>query len=460
MKVVICGAGAVGSTIAAQLAAEDNHVTVIDHSEELVRDIGDRMDVSAIHGHASHPEVIQRAGGENADMLIAVTNNDETNMVCCQIAHTLFKIPIKIARLRHQSYLDPHWKELYRLDHMPIDVIISPEVEVAEAIIRRLHVPGATDMIPYVGGLLKLISVQCTNNCPVINLPLRMVRQRSQGNLRMNLMGIVNKGRFYLPHDERILQAGDEVFFLAHAEDVARTMALFGHEEKEARRVLILGGGNIGLTVARRLSESDPGIRMKIIELDKERANMIATEIPNATVLQGSGLSKSVMSDANINLVETIIAITNDDKVNVIASLLAKRLGAQRAITLVNSSSYAPLLDNLGIDVAVNPRETTVSTILQHIRRGKIRGVHAIHDGVAEVLEVEAIKGSPLVGKTIGMIDLPPDALIGAVVHRKEMILPDSDTPIHENDRIIVLAMTKSVRKVEEIFSRSNEVLY
>ena len=458
MKVIVCGAGEVGSTIARQLAAEDNHVTVIDHSEELVRQIGDTMDVSAIHGHASHPEVIQRAGGEEADMLIAVTNNDETNMVCCQIAHSLFKVPIKIARLRHQSYLDPHWKELYRLDHMPIDVIISPEVEVAEAIIRRLHVPGATDMIPYVDGLLKLISVQCTNNCPMINLPLKLVKQRNAGRLQMSLMGIVNKNRFHLPHDERILQAGDEVFFVAHSDDVARCMAVFGHEEKEARRVLILGAGNIGLTVAKRLVEEENRTRVKMIELDQERAEAAAMELEDLTVLQGSALSQEVLADANVNLVETVIAVTNDDKVNVIASLLAKRLGTQRAITLVNSSSYAPLLDNLGIDVTVNPRETTVSTILQHIRRGKVRGVHAIHDGVAEVLEVEAIKGSPMIGKTIDMIELPDDALIGAVVHKKEVLLPGSETPIRENDRIIVLAMTKSVRKVEELFSNVDEI--
>lgn len=455
MRVIICGAGAVGSTIAAQLSDEDNHVTVIDQDEGLIRDIGDRMDVSAIVGHASHPEVIQRAGGEEADMLIAVTNADETNMVCCQIAHTLFKIPIKIARLRHQSYRDPHWKELYRLDHMPIDVIISPEIEVAEAIIRRLRVPGATDMTPYANGMLKLISVHCMPNCPVINLPLRMVKQRSGGNLCMSIMGLVNKNKFYLPHDERILQAGDEVFFLAHMNDVSKAMALFGHEEKEARRVLILGGGNIGLTVAELIQAEDNGTRIKMIELFEERARHVATELPGITVLQGSGLSESVLADANINLVETMIAVTNDDKVNVLASLLAKRLGAQRAITLVNSSSYTPLLDNLGIDVTVNPRETTVSTILQHIRRGKVRGIHAIHDGVAEVMEVEAIKGSPMIGKTIRMIELPKEAYIGAVVHKDKMIMPDSDIPIAENDRIIVLAMTKSVHQVEELFSSS-----
>ncbi len=458
MKVIVCGAGAVGKTIAAQLAAEDNHVTVIDHSEELVRDIGDSMDVSAIHGHASHPEVIERAGGADADMIIAVTNVDETNMVCCQIAHTLFKVPIKIARLRHQSYRDPHWKELYRLDHMPIDVIISPEVEVAQAIIRRLHVPGATDMIPYANGLLKLISVQCSANCPVINLPLRLIKERKIGQLDISIMGIVNKNKFHLPHDERILQIGDEVFFLAHQNDVSKAMVLFGHEERKARRVLILGGGNIGLKVAESIQAEGNGTRIKLIEFDAERAHQVATLLPDISVLQGSALNEAVLSDANINLIETVIAVTNDDKVNVLASLLAKKLGAQRAITLVNSSSYTPLLDNLGIDVAVNPRETTVSTILQHVRRGKVRGIHAIHDGVAEVIEVEAVKGSPMIGKTIGMIELPDDAHIGAVVHQETLIMPDSETTIQENDRIIVLAMTKSVRQVEDLFSRSNEI--
>jgi trk system potassium uptake protein TrkA len=459
MKVIVCGAGEVGSTIAKQLSAEDNHVTVIDQSEALVRNIADTMDVRAIHGHASHPEIIERAGGADADMLVAVTNNDETNMVCCQIAHTLFKIPVKIARLRHQSYLDPEWKELYRLDHMPIDVVISPEIEVAEAIIRRLHVPGATDMIPYANDVLKLISVQCTSQCPVINLPLKLIKQRNSGNLRMSLMGIVHKNKFHLPHDERILHTGDEIFFLAHSDDVSRAMTLFGHEEKEARRVMIMGGGNIGLTVAKMLEEEDSGVRLKLIELNKARAENAANELPDITVLNGSGLDQEVLNEANINLVETLIAVTNDDKVNVISSLLAKRLGAQRAITLVNSSSYAPLLDNLGIDVTVNPRETTVSTILQHIRRGKIRGVHAIHDGVAEVMEVEAVKGSPLIGKTIAAVEFPAEAQIGAVVRGKGVFLPDSEKLIQENDRVVVLSMTKSVRQVENILSR-NESLY
>jgi trk system potassium uptake protein len=452
MKVIICGAGQVGSSIARQLALEDNDVTIIDLSEELIGRIGESMEVQTVLGHASHPDVLNRAAAADADMLIAVTSSDETNMVACQIAHSLFRIPMRVARIRHQSYLNPQWKDLYRLEHLPIDVIISPEIEVAEAIIRRLHVPGAADMIPYADGKLKVIAVHCQMNCPVINLPMHVIRQRTQ-NLKMRIMGIVHAGHFHIPTDNMILSPGDEVYFVADDADVRRSMALFGHEEKAARRICIIGGGNIGLYIAQQLEQEDHGLRIKLIEYDRARAEEVAALLENTTVICGDGLNQEVLLEANVNLAETVIGVTNDDEVNVLSCLLAKRTGCQRAITLVNNASYVAMLGNLGIDVTVNPRETTVSTILQHIRRGKIRGVHTIHDGAAEIIEAEAVETSPLIGKSLSMIELPKDIMIGAILRDGAVVIPNDSTIIEENDRIIILATTKAVKKVEQIFS-------
>lgn len=457
MKIIVCGAGQVGSSIAKQLASEENDVTVVDQSRSLVARISETLEVRTVLGHASHPDVIARAGGADAEMLIAVTSSDETNMVASQVAHSLFRIPSRIARVRNQSYLDPKWKDLYRLEHMPIDVIISPEIEVGEAIIRRLHVPGASDMIPYADGLIKVVAVQCPARCPVINLPIRVVRERAR-NLKMQILGIVHNNNFLVPEPDTVLGIGDEVYFVAEDSDIQRCMSLFGHDEKEARRLLILGGGNIGQYIAEKLEAEDHDIRIKIIEYNQQRAEEIASTLNNTTVLCGSALDQAILVEANVNLVETVIAVTNDDEVNVLASLLSKRFGAQRCITLVNNASYAPLLGNLGIDVTVNPRETTVSTILQHIRRGKIRGVHAIHDGAAEIIEAEAIETSPLIGKSLGMLELPKGVVIGAMLRRNEVLFPDLSQTIQKNDRFIIMAKTKAVKQVEQIFSVSSDI--
>lgn len=457
MKIIICGAGQVGRSIARQLSVEDNDVTVIDQSEELLDRISESLEVNTVLGHASHPDVIHQAGGPDADMMIAVTSSDETNMVACQIAHSLFKIPSRVARVRSQSYLAHQWKDLYRLEHMPIDMIISPEIEVAQAIIRRLHVPGATDMIPYAGGKVKVIAVQCQANCPVLNLPMRIIRERAS-RLKMNILGMVHHDKFSIPKPDTVLSLGDEVYFVSDSADQVRAMSLFGHEEKKARRVLIFGGGNIGAYLAKTMEELDSDVRVKIIEFNKLRAEKVAQMLESATVMHGSSLDQDLLREANVNLVETVIAVTNDDEVNVLSSLLAKRSGAQRCISLVNNASYIPLLGNLGIDVTVNPRETTVSTILQHIRRGKIRGVHTIHDGDAEIIEAEVIGDTPLVGKQLGMVELPEGAMIGAMVRHKEMYMPEPEVVLQPGDRLIIVAMTQKVKQVEQIFSKNLDI--
>lgn len=452
MKIIICGAGQVGASIAQHLASEDNDITIIDSDEDLVEKIRDTLDVTTIFGHASQPNILQKAGARDADMIIAVTRNDEVNMVACQVAHSLFNVPMKIARVRSQDYLDPEWSELYRADHLPIDVIISPEREVARAILRRLYEPGAIDMIPFADGRLKVIEVRCMLDCPVLGLPLSLVMKRAHG-LKMSIIGVLQRDQFRLPRPDMVLNAGDDVFFVADNADVKETLELFGHEEKEARRLLILGGGNVGLHIGQELEKRDNSTKVKIIEHSKRRAEEIVSKLHRSVVINGSGLERPILMEANVDHTESFIAVTNDDEVNILASLLAKRYGAKHTITLVNNTSYVPLLANLGVDIVVNPRETTISSILQHVRRGKIRAVHSIRDGLAEIIEAEAMESSPIIGKNVDMLDLPEGVLVGALLRGDEVIIPDEYTLIHERDRLIILSTAEQVRKVEKILS-------
>ncbi len=456
MKIVICGAGQVGYTIARQLADEGNDITIVDKDEQLIQQISDTLEVRTIVGHASHPAVLEQAGLSDAEMLIAVTYSDEINMVACQVAHSLFNVPTRIARIRNQNYLNPKWKDLYRIDHLPIDVIISPEREVAEAVVRRLHVPGATDMVPFFGGHVKVIAVLLELGSPVINLPVHVVRQKMR-DLKIGIVGVAKNNQFIIPHDNTILSPGDEVYFVADNASINAAMEIFGHREKEARRIVILGGGNIGLFIAEKLEKEDEGTQIKIIEMDRKRAKYIDGMLEHSMVINGNGLDHEILREVNINMTETIIAVTNDDEVNVLGSLLAKRYGCQRSVTLINNMTYIPLLGNLGIDVVVNPRETTVSSILQHIRRGKISNVHSIMDGQAEIIEAEAVETSSLIGKSMDSLGLKKGVLIGAILRHGEIIIPESDTAIQQDDRVIILSMAKMVKKIEKIFSVSLE---
>jgi len=341
MKVIICGAGQVGANIARYLATENNNVTVIDQSPELIQKLSDQLDVQAIVGHASLPPVLEQAGGAAADMVIAVTQSDEVNMVACQVAHSLFSVPTKIARVRNQAYLQPLWADLYSRENMPIDVIISPEIEVAKAIARRLQVPGAFDMIPFADGLVRLIGVICTEECPIIHTPLRQLTGLFP-DLNIEVMAIVRGDRPIIPDANDQMLPGDEVYFVAETSHVARAMAAFGHEEPEARRVAIIGGGNIGLVLAEQIEASHPGLSVRIIEGNRDRAEQIARQLARTTVLYGDGLDPELLEEANISSTEVVVAVTNDDEANILASLLAKRYGAQRAITLINKTTYNP----------------------------------------------------------------------------------------------------------------------
>jgi trk system potassium uptake protein TrkA len=451
MKVIICVAGQVGYHIASYLASEQNDVTVIDQAPELIARVNETLDVQAFVGNASQPDVLENAGASDADMIIAVTFADEVNMVACQVAHSLFNVPTKIARIRQQSFLEPVWADLFSRDHMPIDVIISPEIEVAQAISRRLAVPGAFDMIPLAEDKVRVIGVRCTEDCPIVHTPLRQLTELFP-ELHIVVVGIVHEENAFIPKSTDQMYPGDEVYFVADTEHVPRALAAFGYQEQEAHRMVIIGGGNIGLNLA-KLIEATPDMTARIVERDQARARKIASMLPDTMVTWGDGLDAEILEEINIRSADTVVAVTDDDETNILGSLLAKRYGVERTIALANKTTYSSLVTTLGIDVLVNPRAITVSTILQHIRRGRIRAVHSLRDGFGEIIEAEALETSPLVGSQIREGKLPSGVIIGAIVRDGEVVIPRGDTDVRARDRVILLATAGSVKKVEKLFA-------
>lgn len=459
MKVLICGGGLVGMGIARQLTKEDHEVTIVDDNEANIIKIQDNLEASVKRGSPSLPGTLEEAGINNAEMVIAVTPDDETNMVICQVAHSIFNIPVKIARIRNKGYLESRWKSLFRKDHLPIDFIISPELEVANAIINRLHVPGAMDSKELGEGNLRLIEVRCPQEFPFKGMSIAEIKD-SYPNLRLKILSIYREETQFLPKITDRLQENDELFFLSHINDIKGIMPFFGHNEEEARRVVIVGGGNIGFTVAEKLAnEEEIKLDVKIVELDPKRSDYIASKIEDISVINGSALDREILNEAEIGDAEAIICVTDDDEVNILTSILAKKHGCERSVCLINKGrSYLPLISSLGIDVDVNPRETTVSTILQHVRRGKVRSAHSLYSGSMEVVEVEIVPTSVLVGKSIWEADLPKDVKVCGIVRKNgEFIIPEENTLIKERDTLIVIAKTESIKEVDRIFSERTD---
>jgi trk system potassium uptake protein TrkA len=452
MRVIVCGAGQVGFNIARYLAAENNEVTVIDQRPDLLRKISDTLDVQVVQGFASHPGVLEQAGAADANMLIAVTAADEVNMVACQVAHSLFKVPTKIARIRSQSYLQPIWSTLFTSEHLPIDVIISPEIEVARAITRRLQVPGAIDVIPLANDRVRLIGVRCTAQCPLIHTPLRQLTVLFP-DLSIVIIGIVRDGKAIVPGPEDQMQEGDEVFFVVDKAHAERALIAFGREDQAARRIVVFGGGNIGLFLAQQLEALNPNTAVKVVEVDRDRAELVARTLTRSVVLNGDVLDAEIQREASVATAEAVVSVTNDDETNILASLLARRAGCRRTMTLINKTTYGPLVASLGIDVVISPRAITVSNILSHVRRGRIHAVHALHEGFGELIEADALETSSLVGKPLRDVRLPAGVLLGAIVRGDKVISPRGATVVQAGDRVILFATADAVKKVEKMFA-------
>jgi trk system potassium uptake protein TrkA len=454
MKVIICGAGQVGWQIARHLAGENNDVTVVDRNADLVRRATESLDVQGVVGFASYPDVLEKAGARDADMVIAATYSDEVNMVICQVSHSIFGVNRKIARLRATSYLDAIYSDLFRRDHMPIDVVISPEREVAEAALQRLAAPATFETESFMEGRAQLLGIALDENCPVLNTPLRQLNELFS-TLRAIVVGVRRAGRLFAPEPEDQLFAGDSIYVFAHIDDVPRALDVFGKSTKKQERVVIIGGGNVGLAVAKALEDRGDRLRVKIIEKNRERAEIAADSLSRTIVLNGDGMDMDLLIEAAIDRADAVLAVTDDDKTNLLAAVRAKQAGCAMAIALVNDPTLTPLLGALNIDAYINPRATTVSSILRHIRHGRVRAVYSLGDGEAEVIEAQVLSTSPLAGRMVREIDFPAGALVGAVMKGDKVLKPNGDLRLEVGDVIALFAMAKDVPEVERLLQVS-----
>ncbi len=454
MKVIICGAGQVGWQIASHLAGERNKVTIVDSNPELVRRATDTLDVRGIAGFASYPDVLEKAGAKDADMIIAATQSDEINMVTCQVAHSVFGVPRKIARLRAQSYLDAIYSDLYRRDHLPIDVVISPEREVAEAALQRLAAPATFDTESFMKGRVQLLGLALDDDCPVLNTPLRQLNELFS-TLRAIVVGVRRQGRLFAPEPEDQLFVGDQIYVFSHSEDMNRTLDIFGKTTHKQERIVIIGGGHVGLGVARALETRTEKLRVKVIEKNRAIAENAADHLQRTIVLNGDGLDMDILLEAGIDRADAILAVTDDDKTNLLVAVRAKAAGCQMAIALVNDPSLVSLMGPLNIDAYINPRATTVSSILRHIRHGRVRAIYSIGDTEAEVIEAQVLSTSPLAGQIIRDISFPEGVLVGAVLKGDKVLKPHGDLRMEDGDVVLLFALTKDVAEVERLLQVS-----
>tara|TARA_B100001564_G_scaffold359858_1_gene383437 strand:- start:381 stop:1748 length:1368 start_codon:yes stop_codon:yes gene_type:complete len=453
MNIIICGAGKVGFSISKQLSSQGHSVTVIDQSSEDIKRINDTQDAKGIVGRASLPSVLENAGAENTDMIIAVTRNDETNMVVCQLASSLFNIQKKIARIRTKDFLEGKWNKLYNKSNIPIDVIISPEKEVAKSLFRRLEAPGALDNVPFANNKVKMLEIAIEKSCPIRNIPLKKLTEKFP-NFRANIVGLVRKGKFKFLKKEDKLMEGDNVYVVVSSDQLNEILKAFGHEEKTSKKILIIGGGNIGFHLAKMVEENFEGARVKIIEKNKTRAEEIASELTSSIVINGDALDEEILKEANLEESETVLALTNDDENNIMACVLAEKTGqTKRTIAIVNKSNYSLLQNSLNIDDLVDPRMTTVSRIMEHVHRGTIATVYSLLDGDYEFVEAKVLEKSELLNKKIKDSDLPENIRIGAVVRGKQVIIPGGDFIFEKDDLVVLLASRDQLKEIENIFS-------
>ena len=455
MNIIICGAGRVGYTIAKLLSEQNHSITVIDQSSDDIQKINDSLDVKAIVGKATSPIILENANSKEADMIIAVTRNDEVNMMICQIAHSLFKIPKKIARIRSQDYLNPKFSKLYNKENLPIDVIISPELEIAKSIQRKLESPGALDNIPFAENKIKLLEILIEESCPIADIKLNELTEKFP-KLNANILGVIRDEKFIFLKKNDVMKKNDKAYVVINSSQMKETLSAFGHNEKISNKILIIGGGNVGFNLAKNIEQSFEEARLKIIEKDKNRAEFIASELNNTIVLNGNGLDEDILAEVNLEDVETVIALTNDDEDNLMVSVLVEKFSKdKRTMALINKPNYSLLQSSLKIDDLIDPRMTTVSSILKHVHKGTIETAHSILNGEYEVIEAEIIETSELINKELKNSNLPDEIRIGAVLRKNEIIIPRSSFVFQKKDVVVFLTKREQLTLVENIFRLS-----
>ena len=452
MKTIICGAGDVGYSIADKLTKESFEVTVLDQSKERLKKISDNLDVKTILGAPSLPSNLLSAGAKDCEILIAVTQSDETNMVCCQIGHSLFDIPKKIARIRQQDYLKSEWNSLYANKNLPIDAIISPEEEVAKALYRRIKSPGTVDMLELADNRLKLVGLRCEDNCKILGKSLRDLSKEFKEYLA-NILFVFRGDEKFIANSNTKLEKNDLIYMVVDNNNFVEVVKEFGHDEVQAQKIVIIGGGNIGYSLAKVIEDSEFTIANTIIEYDKDRSEFLAANLQSTNITNGDGLENSILEEVDISEAGYFIAVTDDDEVNILSSLLAKRAGAENCITLINNGSYSSLLNSIGIDITIDPKLITISKILEKVRGGLIRSDYTIAEGFGEVIEAEILANSSLVNKNISQINLPKSIRVGAILRKKEILIPNSETIFKENDDVVFFSETKSIKNLEKLLS-------
>jgi trk system potassium uptake protein len=450
MKIIVLGAGRVGSSVAQHLASEANDITVVDSRAEVLRELQDRLDLRTFVGHASHPSVLEQAGAPDADMIIAVTSSDETNMVACQIAYTLFRTPTKIARVRAVEYLNR--REIFAQEALPVDVLIGPEDLVTSYVHRLIEHPGALQVLDFADGMVSLVAVRAYYGGSLVGSELRALADHMPG-IQTRVAAIFRRGKAIIPEGNTVIEADDEVFFIASKKNIRAITAELRQIDKTYKRIVIAGGGNIGKRVAERL---EPRYQVKIIEHDLARARELSETLDRAIVLRGDAADEELLIEESIDATDVFCALTNDDEANILSAMLAKRLGARKVMALINRPSYVDLVESGIIDIAISPQQVTIGALLAHVRRGDVVAVHSLRRGAAEAIEAVAhgdSRTSRVVGRRVGEIKLPKGTTIGCVVRGDEVIMARGDTVIEAEDHVILFLVDKSrIGEVERLF--------
>lgn len=450
MKIIILGAGQVGASLAENLANEANDITIVDHDPDRLRILQDRLDIRTVQGNASYPRVLKQAGGEDADMLIAVTSSDEVNMVACQVAYTLFKTPTKISRVRSTAYINQ--KELFCVEAFPVDVLISPEMVVTEHITRLIENPGALQVLDFSNGLVRMVGIRAIEGGPLVNHELAYLRKHLP-HIDTRVAAIYRRNRAIIPQGDTTLEEGDEVFFIAARNHIKKVMSELQPLDKPYRRILIAGGGNIGQRLAQTLERN---YQVKLMERNHDRCVRLSEDLDKTIVLHGNAANKELLLEENIEDTDVFCAVTNDDEANIMASMLAKRLGVRKVMTLINNPDYVDLIQGGEIDIAISPQQTTIGSLLTHIRRGDVAAAHSLRRGAAEAIEAVAHgdhRSSKVVGKRLDEINLPNGATIGAIVRRGEVLIAHDHIRIQPDDHVIIFVIDKRrIPEVERLF--------
>jgi trk system potassium uptake protein TrkA len=450
MKIIILGAGQVGASVAANLASEANDITVVDEDAATLQELQSRLDIRTVKGHASHPETLSQAGADDADMIIAVTNSDETNMIACQVAYTLFHTPTKIARVRSVEYLN--YMRLFAQEALPVDVLISPEQLVTDYIQRLIENPGALQVLDFAGGKVQLVAVHAYYGGPLVGHELRDLKEHMPG-IDARVASVFRQGKPITPEGDTIIEADDEVFFIAAHKHIRAVMGELRKMDRAVKRVMLAGGGNIGMRLA---SAIESRYQIKIIERQEARARMLSETLDKSIVLLGDAADEELLLEENIENTDVFCALTNDEEANILSAMLAKRLGARKVMSLINRASYVNLVQSGTIDVAISPQQATIGSLLTHVRRGDVVMVHSLRRGAAEAIEAVAHGdrgNSKVVGKAIDEIKLPKGTTIGAVVRGEEVIIAHHDTVIETDDHVILFLADKNcIQEVERLF--------